>query len=98
MKSTQKTKPIFIYEFDFGGVLEWVAAEHGGDAVKVMLENHELADLPPSRQLSDDEMLKLKHTGLDGEEKDNPKTFRERLDQYIEAGDKFPAHFACTET
>jgi len=89
---------IKIFEFSFRSVKEWVAAGSEQDAIKVMLENHDEKDLPKGRPLSEEKMNSLKHIGIDGEERKNPKTFRERLDQYIHVDFvKFPSHFACTE-
>jgi len=89
---------IKIYEFDNGDMKEWVASVDEAGAKKVMLENWDEGNLPPFKVLTDEEMDRLKHTGTDGDEADNPLTFRDRLNQYIDVDHKsFPCHFACTE-
>lgn len=55
----------------------------------------DIEDLP--RELTDDEMDKLKFTYQDDKKLKNSISFRDQLNKMIADRVEFPCHFACTE-
>lgn len=87
-----------IYKFgdEESDIIEYIAANSYDDAKTVMLEIWEEEDIPLVAQILEEEDLeRLKHSGLDGQ---GPvMTFKERLDLDIEEGVHFPCQFACND-
>lgn len=90
--------------FNFGS--EWVAAQSLEDAKKFFIdgfaadnleadETKEICD--SAREITEEEMDRLKHCGDDGEDYENPRSFREELKRNIESGVEFPCIFASAD-
>lgn len=82
---------------------DWVAAETAKDAQEFLIKEFgfDQGNLPDEflaepEELSEEQMVRLKHHGCDGEY-DPPITFKEELERDIAGGVEFPCLFATTE-
>lgn len=75
---------------------DWVAAESLEQAKKFALDDPG-TEIEDPRELTDADMLRLKHSGDDGVEYDPPITFKEELERNIADGVEFPCIFATSE-
>lgn len=77
---------------------DWVAAVSAEEALKFYNQFCEGAtEFSEMRELTEEEMDRLKHRGDDGTEYDPPISFREELERNIRDGIEFPCVFATSE-